>query len=168
MSAPGASSSSPLVSYAQEVDYTRTEGFKQFKVKYNVKNTRSAHNDPNAAYLSAKIIYQAVKGPGCTLRSLDSLSLDNFISSGAIAACRCLKRLSLAPYYVAQMKRCTQKWDRRDDQGSSSEAINVSHQLIGIVGTEIYHSMADVQFMVRSNCGSDFCYPLINLRRLMM
>ena len=148
MSAPGPSSSSPLVSYAQDVDYTRTEGFKQFKVKYNVKNARTACNDPNAAYPLAKIIYQAVKGPGCTLRSLDSLSLDDFISSGAVTACRCLKRLSLVPYYVAQMKHCTQKWDRRDNQGSSSEAINVSCQLIGIVGTGIYHSMANVQYTV--------------------
>ena len=133
MSAPNASSSSSqLVSYAQEIDYTRTEGFKQFKAKYNIKNTCAARNDPNAIYPSAETTYQAVKGPGCTLHSLDSLTLDNFISSGAIAArCR-LKRLSLAPYYEVQMKRCTQKWDCRDDQGSSSEAINISHQLIGI------------------------------------
>ena len=148
MSAPGASSSSPLVSYSQDVDYTRTEGFKQFKTKYNVKNARVAHNDPNTPYPAAEVIYQAVKGPGSMLCSLDSLSLDDFISSGAVATrCR-LKRLSLAPYYAAQMKRCMQKWDRRDDQGSSSEAINVSQQLIGIVGTRIYHSMADVQFTV--------------------
>ena len=153
MSTPGASSSSPLVSYSQDVDYTQTEGFKQFKAKYNVKNAHAAHNDPNAAYPLAEIISQAMKGPGCTLRSLDSLSLDDFISSGAVAARRRLKRLSLAPYYVAQMKQCTQKWDRRDDQGLSSEAINVSQQLISIVGTGIYHSMADVQYMVRSNCG---------------
>ena len=146
MSAPGPSS--PLVSYTQDVDYTRTEGFKQFKSKYNVKNTQAARNNPNAAYPSAEIIYQAIKGPGCTLRSLDSLSLDDFISSGAVAARHRLKRLSLAPYYAAQMKHCMQKWDCRDDQGSSSEAINVSRQLIGIVGTGIYHSMADVQYTV--------------------
>ena len=157
MSAPNASSSSSqLVSYAQDVDYTRTEGFKRFKARYNIKNTRAARNDPNAIYPLAETVYQAVKGPGCTLRSFNSLSLDDFISSSAIAA-RChLKRLSLAPYYVAQMKRCTQKWDRRDDQGSSSEAINVCRQLVGIVGTGIYHSMADVQYTVRSNCGSGF------------
>ena len=149
MSAPNASSSSSqLVSYAQDIDYTRTEGFKQFKAKYNVKNARAARNDPNGIYPSAEIIYQATKGPGMTLQSLDSLSLDDFISSGAVAARRRLKQLSLAPYYAAQMKRCTQKWDRRDDQGSSSEAINVSRQLISIVGTGIYHSMADVQYMV--------------------
>ena len=149
MSAPNtSSSSSQLVSYAQDVDYTRTEGFKQFKTKYNVKNARAARNDPNSIYPSAESVYQVVKGPGCTLRSFDGLSLDDFISSGAVAArCR-LKRLSLAPYYAAQMKRCTQKWDRRDDQGASSEVINVSWQLIGVVGTGIYHSMADFQYTV--------------------
>ena len=89
-----------------------------------------------------------VKGPGCTLWSFDLLSLDDFISSGAVAA-RChLKRLSLAPYYAVQMKRCMQKWDHQDNQGSSSEAINVCRQLVGIVGTGIYHSMADVQYTV--------------------
>ena len=126
MSAPNASSSSSqLVSYAQDINYTHTEGFKQFKAWYNVKNAQAACNDPNGVYPSAETIYQAMKGLGCTLRSFDSLSLDNFISSGAVAAhCR-LKRLSLAPYYVAQMKRCTQKWDCWDDQGASSEAINV-------------------------------------------
>ena len=142
------SSSSQLVSYAQDVDYTRTEGFKQFKARYNVKNARAARNDPNGVYPSAKTIYQAVKGPGCTLRSFNSLSLDDFISSGAVAARRHLKHLSLAPYYVVQMKCCIQKWDRRDNQGSSSEAINVSCQLIGIVGTGLYHSMANVQYTV--------------------
>ena len=87
-------------------------------------------------------------------RSLDSLSLDDFILAGSVSARRRLKRLSLAPYYAAQMKRCTQKWDRRDEQGASSEAINVSCQLIGVVGTGLYHSMAEVQATVRSNCGS--------------
>ena len=92
MSAPSASSSSSqLVSYAQDVDYTRTEGFKQFKVKYNVRNTRAARNDPNGVYPSAEISYQAAKGPGMTLWSLDSLSLDDFISVGAVAARRRLK-----------------------------------------------------------------------------
>ena len=156
MSAPNASSSSQLVSYAQDIDYTHTEGFKQFKAKYNVKNARAARNDPNSVYPSAETVYQAVKGPGCTLRSFNSLSLDDFISSSAVAARRHLKRLSLVPYYVAQMKRCTQKWDRRDDQGSSSEAINVCWQLVSIISTGIYHSMADVQYTVRSNCGSGF------------
>ena len=148
MSAPNASSSSPLVSFSQDVDYTRSEGFKQFKARYNRKNARAARNDPNAAYPSAEVVYQAAKGPGMSERSLDSLLLDDFILAGSISARRRLKRLSLAPYYAAQMTRCTQKWDRRDEQGASSEAINVSHQLIGIVGTGIYHSMADVQLMV--------------------
>ena len=105
MSAPNASSSSSqLVSYAQDVDYTHMEGFKRFKARYNVKNTWAAHNNPNAVYPSAETVYQAVKGPGCTLCSLDSLSLDDFISSGSMAAHHRLKRLSLAPYYAVQMK----------------------------------------------------------------
>ena len=148
MSAPNASSSSQLVAYAQDVDYTRTEGFKQFKSRYNVKNTRVARNDPRGAYPSAETVYQAVKGLGCTLRSFDGLSLDDFISAGSVAARHRLKRLSLAPYYAAQMKRCTQKWDRRDDQGPNSETIDTCCQLVGIVGTGLYHSMADVQSMV--------------------
>ena len=149
MSAPNASSSSsPLVAFSQDVDYTRSEGFKQFKARYNRKNARAARNDPNAAYPSAEVVYQAVKGPGMSERSLDSLSLDNFILAGSVSAHHRLKHISLAPYYAAQMTRCTQKWDQRDDQGASSEAINVSRQLIGIVGTGIYHSMADVQLTV--------------------
>ena len=149
MSAPNASSSSSqLISYAQDVNYTHTEGFKQFKARYNVKNTRAARNDPNVAYPSAEMVYQAVKGPGCTLCSLDSLLLDDFISSGSVAACHHLKCLSLAPYYVAQMKRCTQKWDRHDDQGPNSGTIDTCHQLIGIVRTSLYHSMADIQSTV--------------------
>ena len=104
MSANASSSSSQLVSYAQDIDYTRSKGFKQFKARYNVRNTRAAHNDPNGVYPSAKTIYQAVKGLGCTLWSFDSLLLDDFISSSAVAARRRFKRLSLAPYYAVQMK----------------------------------------------------------------
>ena len=148
MSAPNASSSSQLVSYAQDVDYTRTEGFKHFKVRYNIKNARAARNDPNGVYPAPEVIYQAVKGPGMTERSLDSLSLDNFILAGSVSAHRRIKQLSLAPYYAAQMKCCTQKWDHRDEQGASLEAINISCQLIGVVGTGLYHSMADVQATV--------------------
>ena len=149
MSAPNTSSSSShLVAYAQDIDYTRTEGFKQFKARYNIKNNRSARNDANGVYPSPETIYQAAKGPGMTERSLDSLFLNDFILVGSISARRRLKRISLAPYYAAQMKRCTQKWDRRDDQGASSEAINVSRQLIGMVGTGLYHSMAEVQATV--------------------
>ena len=149
MSAPNASSSSSqLVSFAQDVDYTRTEGFKRFKSRYNVKNARVACNDPRGVYPSAETVFQAVKGPGCTLRSFDGLSLDDFITSGSVAARRRLKRLSLAPYYAAQMKRCMQKWDRRNDQGPNSETIDTCCQLVGIVGTGLYHSMADVQSTV--------------------
>ena len=148
MSAPNASSSSQLVGYAQDVDYTRMEGFKWFKSHYNVKNARCARNDPKGAYPSAETVYQAVKGPGCTLHSFDGLSLDNFISSGLVATHRHLKRLSLAPYYAAQMKRCTQKWDRCDDQGPNSETIDTCRQLVRIVSTGLYHLMADVQSVV--------------------
>ena len=158
MSAPNASSSQ-LVSYAQDIDYTWTEGFKRFKSHYNVKNARAAHNDPRGAYPLAETVYQAVKGPGCTLRSFNGLLLDNFISSGSVAACHRLKRLSLAPYYAAQMKRCTQKWDRRNNQGPNSETIDTCRQLVGIVGTGLYHSMADVQSMV----GRTVDLPLANL-----
>ena len=155
MSAANASSSSSqLVAYAQDINYTRTEGFKRFKSRYNVKNAQCARNDPRGAYLSAETVYQAVKGPGCTLRSFDGLLLDDFISSGLVAARRRLKCLSLAPYYAAQMKQCTQKWDRRDDQGPNSKTIDMCRQLVGIVGTGLYHSMVDVQSVVRSNCGS--------------
>ena len=155
MSAPNASaSSSQLIAYAQDIDYTRTEGFKRFKSRYNVKNARVTRNDPRGVYPTAETVYQAVKGPGCTLRSFDGLSLDDFISSGSVAARHQLKRLSLAPYYAAQMKRCMQKWDRRNDQGPNSETIDMCRQLVGIVGTGLYHLMADIQSTVRSNCGS--------------
>ena len=149
MSAPNASSSSSaLVSFAQDVDYTKTEGFKRFKALYNITNVRVARNDPCGAYLMAKHVFQAAKGLGCSQRTFDSLSLDNFISSGSVAACRCLKCLSLAPYYAAQVKQCTQKWDRCDEQGPVLATIDTCRQLISIVGTGLYHSMADVQLTV--------------------
>ena len=123
MSAPNAGSSSSLVSYSQDVDYTRTEGFKQFKTRYNVKKARAARNDPNAVYPSPEMVYQAVKGPGMTERSLDSLSLDDFILASSVSARRRLKRLSLAPYYAAtggkgwcpgpvHCKYITRKWTK--------------------------------------------------------
>ena len=125
MSAPNASSSSSaLVSFAQDVDYTKTEGFKRFKASYNIKNVRVARNDPRRAYPMAEQVYQAAKGPGCSQQSFDRLSLDDFISSGSMATRHRLKRLSLAPYYVAQMKHCTQKWDKCDDQGPGSATID--------------------------------------------
>ena len=161
MSAPNTSSSSQLIAYTQDVNYTRTEGFKRFKSRYNIKNTHAAHNDPNGAYPSAETVYQAVKGPGCTLRSFDGLSLDDFISSGSVAARRCLKHLSLAPYYAAQMKQCMQKWDRHDDQGPNSGTIDTCRQLVRIVGTGLYHSMADVQSMVSRTVDPPECRSLI-------
>ena len=149
MSAPNtSSSSSQLISYAQDVDYTRMEGFKRFKAHYNVKNARAACNNPCGAYPSAETVYQAVKGLGCTLQSFNGLSLDDFISSGSMAARHRLKCLSLAPYYVVQMKQCTQKWDKHDDQGPNLVMINTCRQLVSIVGTSLYHLMADVQSMV--------------------
>ena len=149
MSAPNASSSSSqLVSYAQDVDYTRMEGFKRFKAHYNVKNARATCNNPCGAYPSAETVYQAVKGLGCTLRSLNGLSLDNFISSGSMATCHHLKCLSLAPYYAVQMKQCTQKWDKHDDQGPNLVMIDTCRQLVSIIGTSLYHLMADVQSIV--------------------
>ena len=85
MSTPNTSaSSSQLIAYAQDVDYTCTEGFKRFKSHYNVKNAQAACNDPWGAYPSAETVYQAVKGLGCTLRSFNGLSLDDFISSGSV------------------------------------------------------------------------------------
>ena len=96
----------------------------------------------------AENVFQAAKGPGCSQRTFDRLSLDDFISSRSVAACCCLKHLSLAPYYVAQMKRCMQKWDRHDEQGPASVTIDTCRQLICIVGTGLYHSMADVQLTV--------------------
>ena len=61
MSATNASSST-LVSYTQDVDYTKMEGFKWFKACYNVKNACAARNNPRGAYLTAETVYQAVKG----------------------------------------------------------------------------------------------------------
>ena len=95
MSAPNASSSSQLISYTQDIYYTKTEGFKQFKVCYNVKNAQATHNNPRGAYLTVEAIYQAVKGLGCTLWTFDGLSLDNFITSGSVSTRHCLKHLSL-------------------------------------------------------------------------
>ena len=135
MSTLNTSSSSALIGFSQDVNYPRTEGFKRFKASYNVKNVRVARNNPCGAYLTAEDVFQAAKGPGCSQRTFDRLSLDDFISSGSVTARRHLKRLSLAPYYAAQMKRCTQKWDRRDDQGPNSETIDTCRQLVGIVGT---------------------------------
>ena len=93
-------------------------------------------------------MYQAAKGPGCSQQSFDSLSLQDFIEMGAVAARCCLKHISLVPYYAAQMWQCTQKWDKHDDQGAGSEIVDTCRQLVGVVGTGLYHSMADVQMTV--------------------
>ena len=149
MSAPNASSSSSaLVSFTQDVDYTRTEGFKRFKASYNRKNARVACNNPRGVYPHAEDIYQATKGLGCSQQSFNGLSLQDFIETGAVAAhCR-LKCLSLTPYYAAQMWCCTQKWDKCDNQGPGSEVVDTCCQLVGVVGTGLYHSMANVQMTV--------------------
>ena len=154
MSAPNASSSSSLVAFAQDVDYTRTEGFKRFKAAYNCKNAQAACNDPRGAYPQVEDVYQAAKGPGCSQWSFDGLSLQDFIETRAITTRCCLKHLSLALYYVVQMRRCTQKWDKCNDQGPGSEVVDTCWQLIGVVGTGLYHSMADVQLMVSCGCGA--------------
>ena len=84
---------------------------------------------------------------------MGGLSFQDFITLGSIAAWRHLKRLSLALYYAAQMKRCTQKWDHWDNQGPGTEAVNFCWQLVGVIGTGLYHSMADVQMVVSCGCG---------------
>ena len=124
------------------------EGFKWFKAAYNHKNACAAHNDPRGSYPCAKDMYQTAKGPGCSQQSFDSLFLQDFIETGAVAACHHLKHISLAPYYAAQMRQCTQKWDKCDDQGAGSEIVDTCWQLVGIVGIGLYHSMADVQMTV--------------------
>ena len=91
-------STSSLVTFAQDVNYTKMEGFKRFKASYNCKNACAAHNDPRGSYPWAKDIYQAAKGPGCLQWTFDGLSLQDFIEMGAVAACCHLKPLSLAPY----------------------------------------------------------------------
>ena len=87
-------------------------------------------------------------------------SVPNLLSAGkwqvlSTRACNVLKMFLLVSrppcpqcYYVAQMKRCTQKWDRRNNQGPNSGTIDTCRQLVGIVGTGLYHSMADVQSVV--------------------
>ena len=83
-----------------------------------------------------------------SLYDMGGLSFQDFVTSGSIPAHHCLKHLSLAPYYAAQMKRYTQKWDCQDNQGAGTEAIDFCQQLVGVVGTSLYHSMANVQMTV--------------------
>ena len=124
MSAANASSSSALVPFAQDVNYTKTEGFKQYKAIFNQKNAHYAHNNPRGAYPMAEDIYNTVKFSRCSQRTFNSLFLQDFITSGSIAAHCHLKCLSLVPYYVAQMKCCTQKWDKHDNQGAGLEVVD--------------------------------------------
>ena len=99
-------SSSALVAFTQDIDYTKIEGFKQYKAIFNQKNTRASHNNPCRVYPSAKDIYNAIKSSSCSQRTFDALSLQDFITSGSIATHHRLKHLSLEPYYAAQMKCC--------------------------------------------------------------
>ena len=116
MSAPITSTSStPLISFAQDVDYSGMEGFKQFKAIYNQKNTQCARNDPCSSYLTVLEVYTTAKSSGMSFCDMGGLTFQDFIMLGSISARHCLKRLSLTPYYAAQMKRCTQKWDRCDN-----------------------------------------------------
>ena len=122
MSAPLASTSStPLVAFAQDVDYSGTEGFKQFKVIYNQKNARCARNDPCSSYLMALEVYTTAKSSGMSQCEMGSLTFQDFVTLGSIAAHRCLKHISLTPYYTAQMKRCTQKWDTLGVRGPGNQ-----------------------------------------------
>ena len=96
----------------------------------------------------AEDVYNTIKSSRCSQRTFNALSLQDFITSGSIATCRYIKRLSLAPYYTAQMKCCMQKWGKHDNQGPGMEVINACHQLVRVVGMGLYHSMADVQLTV--------------------
>ena len=147
MSAPNASSSA-LMSFTQDVNYTKTEGFKQYKAIFNQKNAHYTYNNPHGTYPMAEEVYNAVKSSRCSQRTFNALSLQDFITSGSIAACCHLKHLSLVPYYVTQMKCCMQKWDKCDNQGAGTEVVDTCCQLIRVVGMGLYHSMADVQMTV--------------------
>ena len=92
MSAPIASTSStPLVSFAQDVDYSRMEGFKQFKAIYNQMNAQCARNDPCGSYLTALELYTTTKSSGMSMRDMDLLSFQDFVTFGSITAHCCLK-----------------------------------------------------------------------------
>ena len=90
------SSSSALFSFAQDIDYTKMEGFKQYQAIFNQKNAHCAHNDPQGAYPTAKDVYNTVKSSGCSQGTFNALSLQDFITSGSIATHHHLKHLSLA------------------------------------------------------------------------
>ena len=117
-------SSIALISYATNPNHTKTEGFKHFKKVYNRHNNRTAHDDPNDPYPIPKVIYNQVKNSGCSERDFKSLSLQDFVVAGSIAAHHWMKRISLAPYYYAQMQCFTALWDARDNQGEGTETID--------------------------------------------
>ena len=124
MSTPNTSSSSQLVSYTTNPNYTRTEGFKAFKKVYNKCNNCTACDDPNAPYPLPEVIYNQVKNSGCSEREFKSLSLQDFIIAGSISTQCWMKCLSLALYYQAQMECFTRKWDMRDNQREGMEVVD--------------------------------------------
>ena len=143
MSAPNASSST-IVSYTTNPDYTRMEGFKAFKTIYNKCNNHTAHNDPNTPYPLLEVIYNQVKNSGCFEREFKDLSFQDFVITGSISAQHQMKCLSLVLYYQAQMEHFTQKWDARDNQGEGTEVIDFCCQAIRVVATGLHHLMANV------------------------
>ena len=94
------------------------------KAIFNQKNTWAACNTPCESYLTVEEVYNVVKSLGCSQQTFDMLSLQDFITSRSITTHCCLKRLSLVPYYMAQMKCCMQKWDKCDNQGVGTEVVN--------------------------------------------
>ena len=91
MSIPFDSTSSPLVSFAQDINYSRTEGFKQFKAIYNQKNAQCTRNDPHSSYPTVLEVYTATKSSGMSQHGMGSLTFQDFITLGSIAAHRHLK-----------------------------------------------------------------------------
>ena len=161
MSNAHTSSSLPLITFTQDNDYLKTKGFKQFKAIYNQKNTQCTRNNPHGSCPTVLEVYTATKSSGMSEQDMAALSLQDFITSGAITACCHLKHISLAPYYAAQMRCCTQKWNKHDNQGAGMEVVDTCQQLIGVVGTGLYHSMADVQMTVSQTVDPTFCILLI-------
>ena len=100
----------------------------------------------------AREVYTAAKSSNMSLCDMAGLTFQDFVTSGSITTHCHLKCLSLAPYYATQMKRCMQKWDRCDNQGPGMEAVDFCQQLVGVIGTSLYHSMANVQMMVSCDC----------------
>ena len=148
MSNAFASSSTTLVSFTADPDHTKMEGFKWFKKIYNCHNNWLARDNPNVPYPHPKVIYNQVKNSGYSEREFKSLFLQDFMIAGSIATRHHMKRLSLAPYYHAQMQQFVGQWDARDNQGEGMETVDFCQQVMGVMGAGIYHLMADVQQMV--------------------